>query len=58
MFLILLTMANFKAKIAATNGYNSQDVTVEGVINQAAARRVLEARYPGAQVRSVRINGN
>tara|TARA_R110001592_G_C12770983_1_gene713917 strand:- start:444 stop:599 length:156 start_codon:yes stop_codon:yes gene_type:complete len=48
-------MANFKAKIAATNGYTSQDVTVEGVITQSDAKRVLEARYPGAQVRSVRI---
>ena len=48
-------MATFKANIAATNGYKSHDVTVEGVVTQDAARRVLEARYPGAQVRSIRI---
>ena len=48
-------MANFTAKIANANGYNSQDVTVEGVITQSAAKRALEARYPGAIIRSVRI---
>ena len=48
-------MATFKAKIANSNGYNSQDVTVEGVITQAAAKRALEARYPGAEVRHIRI---
>ena len=51
-------MATFKARIASTNGYNSQDVTVEGVITQAAAKRALEARYPGADIRHVRITSN
>lgn len=51
-------MANFTAKIACANGYNSQDVYVEGVITQSAAKRALEARYPGAIVRAVRITQN
>ncbi len=51
-------MATFKAHIANSNGYSSQDVTVEGVVTQAAAKRALEARYPGAQIRSVRITQN
>jgi hypothetical protein len=48
-------MATFKAQIANRNGYSSADVTVEGVINQDAAKRVLEARYPGAFIRAVRM---
>ena len=49
-------MATFKAKIANTNGYKSHEVTVEGVLTQDAAKRALEARYPGADVRHVRIS--
>lgn len=48
-------MANYKAKIANSNGYTSQEVTVEGVVTQSDAKRVLEARYPGADVRHIRI---
>ena len=48
-------MANYKAKIANANGYTSQEVTVEGVVTQSDAKRALEARYPGAQVRHIRI---
>ena len=51
-------MANYKAKIANSNGYTSQDVTVEGVTTQSAAKRALEARYPGAEVRHVRITSD
>ncbi len=51
-------MATFKAHIANGNGYVSTDVTVDGVINQAAAKRALEARYPGASIRAVRITSN
>ena len=58
LFYNLNYMANFTAKIACANGYNSQDVYVEGVITQSAAKRALEARYPGAIVRAVRITQN
>jgi hypothetical protein len=48
-------MATFKAHIANGNGYSSADVTVDNVVTQAAAKRALEARYPGASIRAVRI---
>ena len=51
-------MATFKAQIASGNGYVSSEVTVDGVINQAAAKRALEARYPGASIRAVRITSS
>ncbi len=48
-------MATFAGNIHNGNGYKSQTVRVEGVITQSAARRVIEARYPGAKVSAVRI---
>ena len=51
-------MATFIGHISNRNGYTSRDVTVEGVTTQAAAKRALEARYPGAVINSVRITSN
>ena len=58
MFFIDYTMATFTGRIANGNGYTSQDVTVSGVINQVTATKALEARYPGAVIRSVRLTSN
>lgn len=51
-------MATFKANIHNGNGYTSQTVEVDGVLSQSAARRVLEARYPGAKISAVRITSS
>ena len=51
-------MATFAGNIHNGNGYKSQTVQVSGVIGQAAARRVFEARYPGAKITAVRIVSN
>jgi len=51
-------MATFKATIANTNGYRSHEVEVSGVASQSAARRMIEAQYPGASVRHVRLVSN
>ena len=51
-------MATFRGRIQSSNGYTSQDIDVSGVINQSAARKVMEARYPGARITSVRMISN
>ena len=48
-------MATFRGRIHTGNGYISQDVEVSGVISQSAAKKVMEARYPGAKISAVRI---
>ena len=51
-------MATFRGRISNGNGYTSQDIEVSGVISQSAAKKVMEARYPGARITSVRIVSN
>ena len=51
-------MATFAGNIHTGNGYKGQTVEVSGVLSQSAARRVLEARYPGAKISAVRIISN
>ncbi len=51
-------MATFAGNIHTGNGYKSQTVQVSGVIGQSAARRIFEARYPGAKISAVRIISN
>jgi hypothetical protein len=47
-------MATFTGNIQCRNGYSSGQVTVNLVHTQAAAKKALEARYPGAFITSVR----
>jgi len=47
-------MATFAGNIHGGNGYKSQTIQVSGIITQAAARRVMEARYPGAKISAIR----
>ena len=43
-------MANYSVRILGMNGYSAHDEVVEGVINQQQAKKVAEARCPGAKL--------
>ena len=47
-------MATFAGQIHSGNGYVSHTVKVSGVLTQAAARRLMEARNPGAKISAIR----
>ena len=47
-------MATFAGNIHNGNGYKHHTITVSGILTQAAARRVMEARYPGAKISAIR----
>lgn len=47
-------MATFTGNLHNRNGYSSATVTINNVRTQAAAKKALEARYPGAYITSIR----
>jgi len=47
-------MANYIVHIQGSNGYQSQDVRVEGVLTQAKAKEVVAAQHPGCKITSAR----
>ena len=47
-------MATFAGNVHNGNGYKSHTTQVSGVITQAAARKVMEARLPGAKISAIR----
>ena len=44
---------NYRITIRSGNGYQSQKIEVRNVVNQAAARKVAEAQYPGANLGAI-----
>ena len=53
-----LIMATYKGHINGGNGYTSHDIEVSGVVTQAAAKALMEARNPGARITAVRMISN
>ena len=51
-------MATFKGHIHGGNGYTSHDIQVSGVVTQAAAKALIEARNPGAKITAIRMVSN
>ena len=51
-------MATYKGHINGGNGYTSHDIEVSGVVTQAAAKALMEARNPGAKITAVRMISN
>ena len=51
-------MATYKGQIHGGNGYTSHEIEVSGVVTQAAAKKLMEARNPGAKITAVRLVSN
>lgn len=51
-------MATFRGNLHNGNGYKSGSVEVNMVISHSAAKRALEARYPGATISAIRMVSN
>ena len=43
-------MSNYTVRILGMNGYSAHDEIVEGVTTQQQAKKVAEARCPGAKL--------
>ncbi len=45
---------NYIVHISAQNGYQSRDVRIDGVNNQAKAKEIVAAQNPGCKITSCR----
>ena len=45
---------NYLVRIAAQNGYQSQEVRIENVVTQAKAKEIVAAQNPGCKITSCR----